>query len=328
MTNIIEVKNLVKKYGNFTAVNNISFNLESGEFFGFLGPNGAGKTTTINILCVLLKATSGTAVINGFDVSKEPIKVRESIGLIFQDPSVDNQLTARENLQVHGELYNVPNQLIKKRIPEVLNTVELSDWTNRLVGTFSGGMKRRLEIARGLLHHPKVIFLDEPTQGLDPQTRNHIWQYIMKLRQDEGLTIFLTTHYMDEAENCGRIAIIDHGEIVAMDSPARLKAKTGEDIIFLDTDNNERAANLIESKFGIPVKRSQEGLQLEVPEGARFIPGFITSFSETEGHPQILSISLRRPTLEDVFIKITGRAIRQQSADAAEGQRIAFKLQR
>lgn len=328
MTNIIEVRNLIKKYGNFTAVNSISFNVQAGEVFGFLGPNGAGKTTTINILCVLLKPTSGKALVKGFDIAREPMKVRESIGLIFQEPSIDNELTARENLQVHGELYGVPGNIIKKRIPEVLNMVELSDWANKLAGTYSGGMKRRLEIARGLLHHPQVLFLDEPTIGLDPQTRSHIWQYIMKLHQEEGITIFLTTHYLEEAENCDRIAIIDHGEIVAMDTPTRLKATAGDDIISLNTDDNNLAASIIEKQFGISVKRVHDGLQLAVSEGDRFIPGFITSFSAIEKHPRIVSISLRRPTLDDVFLKITGRAIRQQGADAAEQQRILSKLQR
>lgn len=328
MTNIIEVRNLVKKYGNFTAVKGISFNVEAGEVFGFLGPNGAGKTTTINILCVLLRPTSGTALVKGFDIAREPMKVRESIGLIFQESSVDLQLTARENLQVHGELYGVSHDIMENRISEVLNMVELYDWTNRLVGTFSGGMRRRLEIARGLMHHPEVLFLDEPTLGLDPQTRNHIWQYIIRLHREKGTTIFLTTHYMDEAENCDRIAIIDHGEIVAMDTPARLKAMVGEDIILVDTDNNDLAAAIMEKQLGISVKRGSEGLQFEVSEGAKFIPGFISSFTAAGKHPQILSISLRRPTLDDVFLKITGRAIRQQGADAAEQQRMIFKLQR
>lgn len=325
---IIEVHNLVKNYGNFTAVKGISFNVEAGEVFGFLGPNGAGKTTTINILCTLLRPTSGSALVSGFDISREPMKVRESIGLIFQEPSLDNQLTARENLRIHGELYGIPRDLIEKRLPEVLKMVDLSEWANRLVSTYSGGMKRRLEIARGLLHHPRVLFLDEPTLGLDPQTRSHIWQYIMQLHQEEGITVFLTTHYMDEAENCSRIAIIDHGEIVAMDTPARLKAAWGEDIITLNTDNNELAAELIGKRFGVRVTRGRDELHFEVAEGARFIPGFITSFSDVDTHPNILSISLRRPTLDDVFIKITGRAIRQEGAEATEEQRMLAKLNR
>jgi ABC-2 type transport system ATP-binding protein len=325
---IIEVRNLVKKYGDFTAVKGISFNVEAGEIFGFLGPNGAGKTTTINILCVLLQPTFGTVSINGLDISKEPMKVKESIGLVFQDSSVDNLLTGRENLQVHGQLYRVPRDIIDKRITEVLNLVELSEWADKFVGTYSGGMKRRLEIARVLCHQPDVLFLDEPTLGLDPQTRARIWQYIVNLHQEHGVTIFLTTHYMDEAENCDRIAIIDHGEIVAMDTPARLKTLAGEDIIIMDTDNNEQAAKLIKKRFGITAKQGLDGLQFEVAEGAKFIPRFISSFSEADEHPQILSISLRRPTLDDVFLKMTGRAIRQESADARDQQRALFKLRR
>jgi ABC-2 type transport system ATP-binding protein len=325
---IIEVRNLVKKYGDFTAVKGISLDVEAGEIFGFLGPNGAGKTTTINILCVLLKPTSGTALVNGFDISKEPMKVRESIGIIFQETTVDNQLTGRENLQIHGELYGVPQDIIQKRIPEVLDMVELSEWANKLASTYSGGMKRRLEIARGLLHQPRVLFLDEPTLGLDPQTRSHIWQYITKLHQEQGITVFLTTHYMDEAENCSRIAIIDHGEIVATDTPARLKALAGEDIVIMETDNNEQAAELMQKKFSIVATQREDGLQFEVAQGAKFIPQFITSFSEAAEHPQILSISLRRPTLDDVFLKITGRTIRQEAASPTEQQRIIFKLQR
>jgi ABC-2 type transport system ATP-binding protein len=324
----IEAHNLVKKYGNFTAVKGISFNIEAGEIFGFLGPNGAGKSTTINILCTLLQPTSGTALINGVNITKEPMKVRESIGLIFQETSVDNQLTGRENLEVHGQLYGVPRDIIDKRIPEVLNLVELSDWADKRVGTYSGGMKRRLEIARGLLHQPRVLFLDEPTLGLDPQTRARIWQYIIDLHQEHGVTIFLSTHYMDEAENCSRIAIIDHGKIVAMDTPARLKSMAGEDIITMDTDNNEKAIKLIKRKFGITAKQGEDGLQFEVAEGAKFIPRFVNSFSRTDGYPKILSISLRRPTLDDVFLKITGRAIRREGADSREQQRALFKMRR
>lgn len=325
---IIKVRNLVKKYGNFTAVKSISFDVEASEVFGFIGPNGAGKTTTINILCVLLRPTSGTAVVNGFDISKEPMKVRESIGITFQETTVDNQLTGRENLEIHGELYGVARDIIQKRIPEVLDMVELSEWADKLAGTYSGGMKRRLEIARGLLHQPRVLFLDEPTLGLDPQTRSHIWQYIMKLHEEQGVTVFLTTHYMDEAENCGRIAIIDHGEIVATDTPTRLKAIAGEDIVIMETDNDEQAFKLVQNRFGIKAKQGADGLQFEVAEGAKFIPQFITSFSDAAEHPQILSISLRRPTLDDVFLKITGRAIRQEFASSSEQQRIIFKLQR
>ncbi len=230
----IKVDHLTRRYNGLVAVDSISFSVEQGEVFGFLGPNGAGKTTTINMLCTLLKPTSGIAQVGCCDVSKEPNKVRREIGIIFQDPSLDDRLTADDNLRFHGYLYHMKREMIEERIPEVLELVELGDRRGEIVKKFSGGMKRRLEIARGLMHRPKILFLDEPTIGLDPQTRAHIWEYILKMRRETGLTIFMTTHYMQEAEVCDRIAIIDHGNIVALDSPAKLKEtyneKTLEDV--------------------------------------------------------------------------------------------------
>ncbi len=228
MTAVIEVKDLTKKYGTLTAVDSMSFSVEGGEIFGFLGPNGAGKTTTINMLCTLLRPTSGLAKVGCCDVSKEPNKVREEIGIIFQDPSLDDRLTAEDNLRFHGYLYHMKKETIEQRIPEVLDLVELADRRKNFVRKFSGGMKRRLEIARGLMHRPKILFLDEPTIGLDPQTRSAIWKYILKMRKETGLTIFMTTHYMQEAEVCDRVAIIDHGKVIDIDSPAKLKEKYGE----------------------------------------------------------------------------------------------------
>jgi ABC-2 type transport system ATP-binding protein len=224
----IKVENLVKNFNGLNAVNSISFSVEQGEIFGFLGPNGAGKTTTINMLCTLLQPTSGMARVGSSDISKQPNKVRREIGVIFQDPSLDDRLTADDNLRFHGYLYHMKREVIEERIPEVLDLVELSDRRHSFVRKFSGGMKRRLEIARGLMHRPKILFLDEPTIGLDPQTRAHIWDYIIKMRKETGLTIFMTTHYMQEAEVCDRIAIIDHGQIIAIDTPADLKEKYGE----------------------------------------------------------------------------------------------------
>ncbi|HEY5494721.1 MAG TPA: ATP-binding cassette domain-containing protein, partial [Candidatus Anoxymicrobiaceae bacterium] len=212
---IVKVDDLVKNFGNLVAVNHVSFDVNRGEIFGFLGPNGAGKTTTINMLCTLLKPTAGTAVVNKFDIITQRNEVRESIGLVFQDPSLDDRLTARENLEFHAVVYHVPRSVREERIKEVLDMVSLWDRAEDRVETYSGGMKRRLEIARGLLHYPKVLFLDEPTIGLDPQTRNYIWEYIEGLKKREGITIFLTTHYMEEAEHCDRIAVIDLGEIIA-----------------------------------------------------------------------------------------------------------------
>lgn len=224
---MIRVKNLIKKFGDFTAVDNISFDVKSGEIFGFLGPNGAGKSTTIKILTTLLQPSSGEVSINGHDPVRHPDETRRSFGIVFQDPSTDDDLTAWENMELHGVLYDVPNDLRKKRIEELLRLVDLYDRKDSLVRDFSGGMKRRLEIARGFLHHPKIIFLDEPTLGLDPQTRNHMWTYLRKLNESEGTTVFFTTHYMEEADRAaGRIAIIDHGKIVAIGTPEELKNQT------------------------------------------------------------------------------------------------------
>lgn len=224
---MVKVENLVRKFGDFTAVDGVSFDVAKGEIFAFLGPNGAGKTTTIKMLTTLLDPTSGKVELNGIDPTKDEEKARSSFGIVFQDPSLDDELTAYENLEFHGVLYGVPKDIREKRIEELLTFVELWDRRDSLVKTFSGGMKRRLEIARGLLHHPKIFFLDEPTQGLDPQTRNHIWEYIRKLNKKEGITIFFTTHYMDEAEkNAKRVAVIDHGKIVAEGTVRSLLTKT------------------------------------------------------------------------------------------------------
>lgn len=320
---IIEVEKLVKKFGDLAAVDGVSFDVGEREIFGFLGPNGAGKTTTINMLCTLLRPTSGSAVLNGYDVRKQPNEVRKSIGLVFQDPSLDDRLTALENLQFHALVYGVPVELRRQRMEEVLNMVDLYDRRNDIVKTFSGGMKRRLEIARGLLHYPKVLFLDEPTLGLDPQTRSHIWEYIHELKNREGITIFLTTHYMDEAEHCGRIAIIDYGKIVALDTPGNLKKLVGGDIITVRTINDEEALEIIRGLYKVEVIRDQNGLHFEVVSGEEFIPRFMREFT----HP-IRSVSLRRPTLDDVFLKLTGRAIREEQAGATEQMRMQARAWR
>lgn len=227
MENIIEVRNLTKKFKDFVAVNNISFDVKKGEVFAFLGPNGAGKTTTIKMLTTLLQPTKGEMLLNGFSPVKQQNEARKSFGIVFQDPSLDDELTALDNLVFHAVLYGVDNNIAKERIDYLLKFVELWDRKNDKVKTFSGGMKRRLEIARGLIHHPKILFLDEPTIGLDPQTRNFLWNYICEMNKKEGMTVFLTTHYMDEAEKMAdRIAIIDHGKIIAVGSPNELKKKT------------------------------------------------------------------------------------------------------
>jgi ABC-2 type transport system ATP-binding protein len=309
---IIKVENLVKSFGQLVAVDDISFTVAEGEIFGFLGPNGAGKTTTINILCTLSKPTSGEAFINGLDVVRQQTRVRQSIGLVFQDPSLDDRLSGLQNLHFHALVYNVPRAVRDKRIEQVLNMVELWDRRHGQVRYYSGGMRRRLEIARGLLHYPKVLFLDEPTLGLDPQTRNRIWEYILELRQREGITIFLTTHYMDEAEKADRIAIIDHGRLVTIDTPEKLKKIVGRDIVSLKSDDGDRAAEEIKLRYGIEARRDDNILTFEVDNGEEFLPGFIREFGT-----KILSVSLRRPSLDDVFLKLTGREIREEEASDA-----------
>ncbi len=304
---IIEVESLTKKYGDLTAVNNVSFTVKPGEIFGFLGPNGAGKTTTINILCTLTKPTSGRASIAGLDVVHRQSQVRQMIGLVFQDPSLDERLSALQNLRFHALVYSVPASVREQRIEQFLKMMELWDKRHNKVQTFSGGMKRRLELARGLLHHPRVLFLDEPTLGLDPQTRNRMWEYILELRRQEATTIFLTTHYMDEAENADRIAIIDYGKLIAMDSPAKLKRMVGKDIVSLKTDDNDKAMAEISRRYQIKARRDGDGLCFEVANGEEFLPVLLREFSTL-----IVSVSMRRPSLDDVFLKLTGREIREE----------------
>ena len=304
---IIEVENLVKKFGDLVAVSDISFNVAPGEIFGFLGPNGAGKTTTINILCTLTKPTSGRASIAGLDVVHKQSQVRQRIGLVFQDPSLDERLSALQNLRFHALVYGVPASVREPRMEQMLRMMELWDKRNNKVQTFSGGMKRRLELARGLLHHPGVLFLDEPTLGLDPQTRNRMWEYILELRRQEGTTIFLTTHYMDEADKADRIAVIDLGKLIAMDTPAKLKRMVGKDIVSLKTDDNDRAVAEIRTRYQIEARHDGDGLCFEVANGEEFLPVFLREFST-----RIVSVSMRRPSLDDVFLKLTGREIREE----------------
>jgi len=325
----IEVDQLVKKFGDLTAVKGVSFAVNQGEVFGFLGPNGAGKTTTINMLCTLLRPTSGHATVNGYDVTSQAADVRKSIGLIFQDPSLDDRLTGLENLKFHAMLYGVPKDIFKQRTQEVLELVGLTDKASGLVRYYSGGVKRRLEIARGLLHHPQILFLDEPTLGLDPQTRRHIWAYISKLREQEKVTIFLTTHYMEEAEVCDRIAIMDHGQIIALDTPDGLKQMVGGDIITVRTSDNALAAEKIRTAYSVQPRIGPEGqLIVEIERGDAFIPKMVSTFTNGSSPLTVETVNLRRPTLEDVFIKLTGRAIREEEASAKDHLRTRVQMWR
>jgi ABC-2 type transport system ATP-binding protein len=315
----IIVEGLVKDFDGIRAVDDVSFQVRRGEIFGFLGPNGAGKTTTISMMCTLLRPTSGRAIIWGSDAFRSPDDVRSSIGIVFQDQSTDEELTGYENMWFHGRLYKMESGQMERRIGELLEMVELTERKDDLVKTYSGGMKRRLEIARGLLHHPKVLFLDEPTLGLDPQTRRHIWDYIKRLNRDEGVTIFLTTHYMDEADAlCGRIAIIDKGKIVVMDTPEGLKATLGGDAVHLKmSECTEGCMEALKEVPGVDsVERQEEGLILGVEKGGQTIPLIFDVV--TDQGLSVESVLLKVPTLEDVFIKNTGRTIRDERVEGID----------
>jgi ABC-2 type transport system ATP-binding protein len=309
----IAVSGLSKRFGSLVAVDDVSFDVHPGEIFGFLGPNGAGKSTTISMLCTLLRPTSGGAHVAGFDVVRQRAQVRRNIGLVFQDPTLDEYLTAEENLRFHAELYGVPRQDTGPRITQVLEMVDLADRRKGLVRTFSGGMKRRLEIARGLLHSPRVLFLDEPTIGLDPQTRSSIWAYVQELRRRERITIFLTTHYMDEAEYADRIAIMDAGRIVALDTPDALKASVGKDRVRVRTADDTATIDALKQRFDLDATTSEGEVTFYVADGEEFVPRL---FAEL-GIP-ITAVSVARPTLDDVFMAYTGRTIRDAEATAGD----------
>jgi ABC-2 type transport system ATP-binding protein len=319
MANIIETFKLTKTFNEITAVDQLDINVESGEIFALLGPNGAGKTTTISMLCTILKPTSGTAKVNGFDIIRESMQVRKSIGIVFQDPSIDDRLTGRENLFMHANLYGVTAGEQKNRIDSVLRLVELGDRADDLMRTYSGGMRRRLELARGLIHYPKVLFLDEPTIGLDPQTRDHVWTYIRELKETHEITVVLTTHYMDEADRLSdRIAIMDYGKIIALDTPSKLKETLEGDVVIIKAANPDAVISLVTEKMGLRHTHVANGtVEVTVKNGKSMLPRIVDT--ATQNKIFIESISLREPNLEDVFLHYTGRTIRADNSREPHG---------
>jgi ABC-2 type transport system ATP-binding protein len=324
---VIEAKGLTKKYGNLIAVDEVDFFVRSGEIFGLLGPNGAGKTTTVSMLCTITRPTSGTATVSGYDIVKQSNLVRRSIGIVFQDPSVDDRLTGRENLRIHANLYGVPEREQKEQIGDVLRLVELTDRADDLVRTYSGGMRRRLEIARGLIHYPKVLFLDEPTVGLDPQSREHIWSYLKKLIKYKDLTIVLSTHYLEEADQfCSRVAIFDRGRIVALDTPRHLKEELGGDTIVLRTRDNDAFYSLVQSSGLVKsVVRVDRDLKMTVENAHTVLPRLTDLAADHKIY--IESVSLQEPRLDEVFLHYTGRALRESGETEYSGLTAAMRRQ-
>ncbi len=324
---IIKTSNLTKKFGKLTAVKKVNFTVKQGEVFGFLGPNGAGKTTTIKMLTTLLNPTEGTAKIAEFDIIKQRNQVRQKIGIVFQEPALDTDLTGEENLEYHARMYGMNKDKRKKRIEEILNLVDLQEKRKILVKNYSGGMKRRLELARGLMHYPTVLFLDEPTLGLDAQTRRVIWQYIKKMNKEEQTTIFLTTHYMDEADYlCDRVGIIDHGKILVIDQTNNLKNKVGKDVITLVSDDLNNLSKELEKENWISqIKQHEKKITLGVEKGDEKIPIIIEIAQKI--NVKIKSINVRKPTLDDVFLSYTGRTIRdnEQKNNLADSIPLRFK---
>lgn len=322
----IQVENLIKQFNGLIAVDNISFSINSGEVFGLLGPNGAGKTTIIAMLSTILKPTSGSASVNNFDIIKNEDEVRKSIGIVFQDQSLDEELTAYENMDFHGRLYRVPKKIRQKKIIELLELVELEMKKNNLVKTFSGGMRRRLEIARGLLHEPKVLFLDEPTLGLDPQTRNRLWGYIEKLNREKGITIILTTHYMEEADIlCDRVAIIDKGKIIALDVSEKLKEEIGGDVITIKSSKRDRLYSQIKQLSWVKRAEVHNGsVTISLQYAEKHVVD-IVNLASSNGIA-IDTISIHKPTLEDVFLHFTGRTIREEESSNKDQMRLMHRM--
>ncbi|RLG54153.1 MAG: ABC transporter ATP-binding protein [Thermoproteota archaeon] len=315
---VIESEGLTKRFGDVLAVDNVTFRVREGEIFGFLGPNGAGKTTTINMLITLMRPTEGSARVAGYDIIKEPDKVRKKIGVVFQDPTLDRRLTGWENLYIHGRLYGISSRELKLRIKELFEFVELKGWENKIVQYYSGGMMRRLEIARALLYNPEILFLDEPTLGLDPQSRAKVWDYIREIKSEEGMTIFLTTHYMEEAEKlCDRVAIIDYGRIIALGTVEELKSKVGNEIIYLNTTLDGQEKIFIERLRSLDSIRDLKVLKdgiisLSVNNAPETIPKVLQEAQRLE--VEIREVRYLRPSLEDVFLQLTGKGLRDEEA--------------
>ncbi|MHA1616996.1 MAG: ATP-binding cassette domain-containing protein [Candidatus Njordarchaeales archaeon] len=325
MAPIITVRNLTKRFGNLVAVDHISFDIEKGEIFGLLGPNGAGKTTTIHMLATILKPDEGTAIVAGHDIRKEPKEVRKKIGIVFQDITVDRALTGYENLWISGKLYGLRGKELDTRIRELLEFVDLLEWKDVQVRKYSGGMMRRLEIARGLLHEPEILFLDEPTLGLDPQTRAHVWSYITRLKKERDMTILLTTHYMDEAEKLSdRVAIIDHGRIIALDTPEGLKNMVGEDIVYIYVDPRSPRMSFFINKLketigNDSISFSKNMISLSIKNAPDIIPKIF--FLADQQGVRITRLEYTRASLDDVFLKLTGRRIRDEEGSLRDFMR-------
>jgi len=320
---MIVVENLTKRYGTLTAVDGVSLEVQEGTIFGFLGPNGAGKTTTISILCTLLSPTSGRALIDGQDCMEHSSEVRKKIGIVFQDNTLDKELTAYENLLFHTYLYHMPKHGRKEKIIDALNFVGLYDRRDEPVKRYSGGMKRRLEVARAIIHQPKVLFLDEPTLGLDPQSRTNLWEFISQLPEKHGVTILMTTHYMEEAEICSNIAIIDKGKIIAQGSPEALKKLVGGDVIYLKTTDNGQAIDDIRNMLQLEAEERDGEIFLSVSKGDACIPTLINALGDL-----VMSVRLQRPTLNDVFLKLTGKAIRPETVSGGDEIKQAIRTYR
>ncbi|MHB1654450.1 MAG: ATP-binding cassette domain-containing protein [Desulfitobacteriaceae bacterium] len=317
---ILQTFSLCKNFGPIQAVRDVNLEVRPGEIVGLLGPNGAGKSTTIKMLSTLLRPSSGSAQLVGYDITKNPFQIRQHIGIIFQDSTLDNRLTGRENLEFHCMVYKVPRKDRAPRIKQMLEMVDLAEAADRPVKTYSGGMRRRLEIARGLLHHPSILFLDEPTVGLDPQTRATIWNYVQRLVQEYGMGVLMTTHYMEEAEHCKYIAIMDQGKIIAKGSPETLKALMEGDHIHLETADNSATQIWLEEHWNLIVSRVQEGLKFVLPHGDTELARLLTTLPN-----EVNRLIVRQPTLEDVFLKLTGREMRDEESGARDRLKLSAK---